>query len=151
MSRRGTVYEWVIDLTKYVITEEEYRDTVARRKAKQSSRLDRRLAVIQYRYEGYTYAEISVKVGYSENTISKLIRKFKQNGMEDYLQDRHVRLMSDAEEWAVLRALLRTSNDRSLYAKDVRNALETKLGFKTPTSYVYEVMHRHGVSVKRGG
>lgn len=61
-------------MKRITITEEEYNDVIKARKKNKNKQIDKRLEVIQLRYESKTGKEIADKTGYTYQWVSELCK-----------------------------------------------------------------------------
>lgn len=134
-------------MKKYIVTEEEYKAVKDAQRKNKYKRQDKLLRVVAMRYEGYTDETIGLMVGYDRQSVSRMIKRFKEKGLEYYIENRYKgnhRNMSEAEEKEALKEVEDLAKAGQLVGvEEIRAALERKLGRKTRTGYVYDVMHRH--------
>jgi len=71
------------------ISEEEYEAVKQKYEETKSKRLARRLRVILLRYEGRTNAEIGEVVGINSQSVSPIIQKFKEQGVEEFCRNKY--------------------------------------------------------------
>ena len=92
-------------MKKYIITQEEYEAVKAAQKKNIHKRQDKLLEAVALRYEGYKDLEIAYKLGWNRQSISRMIKRFKQDGLEAYVKNNYKgnhRNLSEAEEKAAL-------------------------------------------------
>lgn len=118
-------------MKKYIVTEEEYKAVKDAQKKNVYKRQDKLLEAVALRYEGYTDWEIAYKLGWNRQSVSRMIKRFKQQGLEGYIKNNYKanrRNLSEAEEKAALdevEALAREG--RLVGVEEVRAALEKRL------------------------
>lgn len=134
-------------MRKYEITAEEYEAVKRARKANRDKRVDRRLAVIQLRYEGLKDREISEKLDFNRKVVSQLCGQFKKRGLEEYSRNNYSgnhRNLSREEESEVLETMRQKAEAGEIITVwEIRAALEGKLGRETRPGYVYDVLRRN--------
>ena len=87
------------------ITETEYQKILEIDKKNRNNRVDQKLRVLKLRYEGASNREISLRTGYNERYITKLIGDYAKQGLEEFLRIKHTshyRLLEEAEEAEIL-------------------------------------------------
>ncbi len=68
------------------ITDEEYAAIEQKLRSRKLTAKQRRwLTVLRLRYKGLTNIQIAAQTGYSRSSVSQLLRKFKDLGLESYL------------------------------------------------------------------
>lgn len=104
------------------------------------------MRVIILRYEGYTNMEISEITEYTPNYIATLIKQFKEKGLEDYSTSNYKggnnRLLSEDEILKQFEESMKKG--QVLVSKDIKMALDKKIGKETPENYVYRLLKRKG-------
>ena len=134
-------------MKKYIITQEEYEAVKAAQKKNIHKRQDKLLEAVALRYEGYKDLEIAYKLGWNRQSISRMIKRFKQDGLEAYVKNNYKgnhRNLSEAEEKAALDEVASLAAQGHLVGVgEIRAALEKRLGRESRTGYVYDVIHRH--------
>ena len=147
-TNRDVVYSnRVIKMKKYIITQEEYEAVKAAQKKNIHKRQDKLLEAVALRYEGYTDWEIAYKLGWNRQSVSRMIKRFKREGLEAYVKNNYKgnhRNLSEAEEKAALDEVASLAAQGHLVGvEEIRSALEKRLGRESRTGYVYDVIHRH--------
>ena len=132
----------------YRITEEEYEAIKKAEKATTNKRVSQRLKVLMLRYEGKSNPEISKKLDLSMDRISHLISEFKRNGLEEYIRNKYEgnhRNMSYEEEEQILKQFeAKAAAGQVITVKEIKAALDKKLGRDTGRGYIYMLLARHG-------
>ena len=132
----------------YRITEEEYEAIKKAEKATTNKRVSQRLKVLMLRYEGKSNPEISEKLDLSTDRISHLISEFKRNGLEEYIRNKYEgnhRNMSYEEEEQILKQFeAKAAAGQVITVKEIKAALDKKLGRDTGRGYIYMLLARHG-------
>lgn len=134
-------------MKKYIVTEEEYQAVKEAQKKNIHKRQDKLLEAVALRYEGYTDWEIAYKLGWNRQSVSRMIKRFKEKGLKEYIQNHYKgnhRNLSQAEEKAALDEVAALAAQGHLIGvEEIRSALEKRLGRESRTGYVYDVIHRH--------
>ena len=135
-------------MKKYMITDEEYEAVKKARKKNRDKRIDKLLTAVEMRYEKYKDREIGERLGWNRQSVSKIIKRFKTVGLEEYTRNRYGgnnRKLSREEEADALEEVRELAEaGQCVGTKEIRKALEKKLGEESRTGYVYDVMRRHG-------
>ena len=79
-------------MTKYIVTKEEYeavREAQRKNVYKRQDKLDKLLETVALRYEGYTDNEIAYKMGWNRQSVSRMIKRFKEKGLEGYIENNY--------------------------------------------------------------
>ena len=134
-------------MKKYIITKEEYEAVKAAQKKNIHKRQDKLLEAVALRYEGYKDWEIAYKLGWNRQSVSRMIKRFKREGLEAYIKNNYKgnhRNLSEAEEKAALDEVAALAAQGQLVGvEEIRAALEKRLGRESRAGYVYDVIHRH--------
>jgi transposase len=88
-------------MKKHIIEASEYAAIKKASKENRDKRVDKRLQVLQLRYEGATDAEIGSKLRYHRKRVSQLCAEYKKDGLEKYVERRYggnSRNMTEEEE-----------------------------------------------------
>ena len=130
------------------INEKEYQRILEIDKKNQNKRIDQRLRVLKLRYEGASNKEISLRTGYNERYITKLMGDYAKQGLEEFLRNKHTshhRLLNENEEAEILAEIEKEAEaGRILTIGDITEAFEEKLGRKASKMYIYRLLRRHG-------
>ena len=73
-------------MTRFKISEEEYGAIKAAEKETKDKRISNRLRVIMMRYEGKKVREIAEVTGMRKNSISQLCRRYREQGLEEFMR-----------------------------------------------------------------
>lgn len=133
---------------KYKLSSEQYAEIKAARKANRDKQTDKRLEVLELRYEGKSLEEIATATSFHRSHVSNLIRKYFEEGLES-VSEKHYsgnrRNMSVEEEAAFLKQYQgQAKNGHMLDIHEMAEAYEKKVGHSTGNSQIYRVLHRHG-------
>ena len=135
-------------MKKYHITEEDY--TVAKELSKKNKnkRVEKRLQVIMFRYEGLKDVEIASKTGYHRKRVSQLCAEFCTVGAEEYAQHKYGgnhKSLTDEEEKEILSKFKEKAELGQLVTvKEIKAAFDEKREKDTGRAYIYNVLERHG-------
>ena len=133
---------------KYAINQADYAEVKNRRKQTKDKRLDRKLQVIELRYEGKTGNEIASKLDYSKNQVSLICKAFVSQGIEEFCRQKytsHKRLMSLEQEKQFLQKYKETAEKGQIVsAVEIKKELDKLFQRDTGKSYVYNLLKRHG-------
>ena len=137
-----------MNINKFIITEEEYNSVKIAEKNTKDKRISRRLKVIQYSYEGMTNKAISEKLDYSESYVPRLLKKFKEDGLDDFIKNKykgnHSYMDKETEEKILSKFEEEAQKGNIISVKEIRKEIEEQIGKKTPDNYVYRLLYRHG-------
>ena len=113
------------------ITETEYQKILEIDKKNRNKRVDQKLRVLKLRYEGASNREISLRTGYNERYITKLIGDYAKQGLEEFLRIKHTshyRLLEEAEEAEILAKIEEEAEAGTILTiGDITEAFEKKL------------------------
>ena len=130
------------------LTEEEFERIRAARKANKNKRVKKLLDVLTLRYEGKSNRDIAEKTGYKELYITRLVAKYRKQGLEEFIrikQTSHNRKMREAEEAQILDQCSKLADQgQVLTVADIRRVFEETLGEEILPDYVYKLLKRHG-------
>lgn len=130
------------------ITETEYQKILEIDKKNRNKRVDQKLRVLKLRYEEASNREISLRTGYNERYITKLIGDYAKQGLEEFLRIKHTshyRLLDEAEEAEILAKIEEEAEAGTILTiGDITEAFEKKLGRKASKMYIYRLLKRHG-------
>ncbi len=117
---------------------------IARNKLK---RVDKRLQVIKLHLEGKKQQEIGEKLGYTREWVNRLIKGYREKGLEEYARHKYGgnhRSMSEEEEIEILQQFEEESRKGELViANTIKKAFDEKLGRDTGNGYIYMLLKRH--------
>ena len=130
------------------ITEEEYRQIKEIEAAEKNKKRSRKYKVIIYRYEKKKNREIAEKLDLSEYRVSQIVREFKEQGIEKFIEEKQKgnhRNMSVDEENNILEGFEERSKDGELVTvQEIKEQFDKKLGRDTGRGYIYMLLERHG-------
>lgn len=128
-------------------------------------RVDKRLRVIKNHLEGKKQGEIAEKLGYSRVWVNKLIKQYREKGLEEYGRYKYGgnnRAMSIEEESEILGrfeedakkgtlviansmqvALVCLNHFRQTKTPTIKKAFDEKRGKDTGRGYIYALLKRH--------
>lgn len=116
------------------IDEKEYQRILEIDKKNRNKRVDQKLRVLKLRYEGASNREISLRTGYNERYVTKLMGDYAKQGLEEFLRIKHTshyRLLSENEEAEILAGIEKEAEAGTvLTIGDITAAFEEKLGRK---------------------
>ncbi len=136
-----------MNINKFIITEEEYNKVKIAEKNTKDKKISRRLKVIQYSYEGLTNKEISEKLDYNESYITQILKKFKKEGLDEFIKNKykanHSYMSIETEERILSKFESEAEKGNIISVKEIRKEIEEEIGRKTPDNYVYRLLNRH--------
>ena len=129
------------------ISEEEYKAVKQKYEETKSKRLARRLRVILLRYEGKTNAEIGEVVGINGQSVSPIIQKFKEQGVEEFCRNKYTshnrNLTQEEEEEVLMRFRTEAEAGKIVEPHKIKEAFDAACGKETNPSYFYSVLKRN--------
>ena len=136
-----------MNINKIVITENEYIAVVSAEKKITNKNVARRLRVIILSYEGFKNYEIAEKLDYDATYITKILCKFKKEGLEYFISNKQKgnhRYLSKEKETEILNNFEeKSAKGNIITAKDIKDYLDKEIGIETPSNYVYRLLKRH--------
>ena len=118
------------------------------RKNNRDKQVDKRLLVLELRYEGKSLVEIANMTGFHRSYVSNLIRKYFEEGLQAVAEKHYHgnrRNMSIEEEAAFLEQFSKKAEDgQMLDIHEIRAEYEKIVGHTTGCAQIYRVLYRHG-------
>ena len=140
--------EWVIEMSRFQITEEEYKAIEAKEKEVKDKHISRRLRVLMLKYEGYKLKEIADKTGMNKSSVCVILRRYREQGLEEFARNKytsHWRALTEEQEKEILGQFEKAAESgREVTAQEIKAALDEARGKDTGIGYVYRVLKRHG-------
>jgi transposase len=137
----------------HVITDQEYLELQSAFKRNQNKRTDKRIQALMLRYEGMSDAEISKKLGFNRQYVSRLCADFKKQGTKEFTRHKYGgnhRSMKPEEEAEILETFKKKAEaGHRVITADIKRAFDAKLGRTTGRSYIYMLLER--VGWRKGG
>ena len=133
---------------RYEFSAEEILEIEKARSANKDKRAEARLRALELRAKGATDKEVSEQTGFYHSTVSRLVSKYRKNGIEaisgNHYGGNH-RNMSVEEEAEIL-APFREKAEKGhiVEIKDIKAAYQAKVDHPISDSQIYFVLHRHG-------
>lgn len=140
---------WVIIMAlKHTFSKEEISEIENARKINKNKRVEARLKALELRAKGLADEEIAKQTGFYPSTISRLVTKYKKNGIEaitgNHYRGNH-RNMSIEEEAAILAPFReKAEKGQIVEIKEIKAAYQAKVDHPISDSQIYFVLHRHG-------
>ena len=133
---------------KYSFSKEDYEQIKTARKQNRDKQIDKRLEVLELRWEGMTQEAIAKKTGFHRSHVSNLIRKYFEEGLS-YVAGKHYhgnrRNMSLEEESALLDEYMKNAEEgHILSVQEIACEYEKRVGHNISSGQIYRVLHRHG-------
>ena len=129
------------------ISEEEYEAVKEKYEETKSKRLARRLRVILLRYEGKTNSEIGEILGINGQSVSPIIQKFKEQGVEEFCRNKYTshnrNLTQEQEEEVLTRFRKEAEAGKIVEPHEIKEAFDAACGKVTNPSYFYAVLKRN--------
>ena len=133
---------------KYEFTEEEIKKIKKARKKNHDKNIENRLKVLELRATGKTQVETSAATGYNRGYISKVVKKYKENGLEwfteKHYKGNHRNLSFEEEEELLNEFKEAAEKGHILIVEDIAKKYEEKVGHKISSGQIYRVLKRHG-------
>ena len=120
--------EWVMKMSRFQMSEEEYKAVEKAEKQTREKRVSQLLRILKMRYEGKRVREIAEITGLKINSISRICTRYREEGLEGFITNKytsHRRLMTEAKE------------------REILSRFEEAVGRDTGNSYIYVLLKRH--------
>lgn len=135
-------------MTRFKISEEEYGAIKAAEKETKDKRISNRLRVIMMRYEGKKVREIAEVTGMRKNSISQLCRRYREQGLEEFMRKKatsHRYALTEEKEKEILsRFEAAAEAGQEITVREIKAAFGEERGKDTGRGYIYMVLKRHG-------
>lgn len=135
-------------MTRFKISEEEYGAIKAAEKETKDKRISNRLRVIMMRYEGKKVREIAEVTGMRKNSISQLCRRYREQGLEEFMRKKatsHRYALTEEKEKEILsRFEAAAEAGQEITVREIKAAFDEERGKDTGRGYIYMVLKRHG-------
>ncbi len=133
---------------RYEFTEEQKKEIEVARRKKREKRTEKRLQVLSLRAWGEKLEEIARKTGYQRCSVSVIIRKYFQHGL-DAIVGNHCggnrRNMSIEQETALLEKYRgKAEQGHMLDVRELKAEYEQQVGHHISNGQIYRVLKRHG-------
>lgn len=133
---------------RYEFSAEEILEIEKARSANKDKRAEARLKALELRAKGATDKEVSEQTGFYPSTVSRLVSKYRKNGIEaisgNHYGGNH-RNMSVEEEAAILAPFReRAEKGEIIEVKEIEAAYQAAVDHPISVSQIYFVLHRHG-------
>lgn len=133
--------------SRYKFSEEEIRAIEQARKQNKDKNIERRLKALEMRAKGLSLKEIAEVTGYHENNTTRLVAKYRANGLEA-ISEKHYkgnrRNISVEEEAALLKPFKICAEKGELVEiSEIKAAYEQAVGHTIGTGQIYKVLKRH--------
>ena len=133
---------------RYKFTEEQKAEIVEARRKNKEKQTEKRLYALLQRAEGMKLEEIAKQTGYQRCTVSVLIRKYFQNGLEAIVGNHcggNRRNMSIEQEAALLeKHREKAEQGHMLDVQELKRDYEREAGHPISSGQIYRVLQRHG-------
>lgn len=114
--------------------------------------VDKKLSIVKLRYEGNTYKDIATQIDLSQKQIGRIIKDFKDNGIEVFIQQKQTgnnrNLSFEAEKKVLDACMVEAEKGEILTAKIIQQRLEEEIGAEKQKHYVYRVLNRQGLNMR---
>ena len=135
-------------MSRFQISKEEYEAIKGKEKETREKRISKRLRILMLRYEGYKVSEIAKMYGMRINSISQLCRRYREQGLEKFVQNKyksHRRALTEEEEKAILSPFEKAAEaGQVVTVKEIKAAFDKARGKDTGRGYIYMLLKRHG-------
>ena len=135
-------------MARFKISEEEYGAIKAAEKETKDKRISNRLRVIMMRYEGKKVREIAEVTGMRKNSISQLCRRYREQGLEEFMRKKatsHRYALTEEKEKEILsRFEAAAEAGQEITVREIKAAFDEERGKDTGRGYIYMVLKRHG-------
>ena len=140
--------EWVIKMSRFQITAEEYEAIKRAEKETKDKNVSRRLRILMLRYEGHKVSEIAEMTGMRIGSISQLSQRYREQGLEEFVRNKytsHRRALSEEKEKEILSRFDKAAEaGQEVTAQDIKAAFDEVRGKDTGRGYIYMLLKRHG-------
>ena len=135
-------------MSRFQISEEEYETIKTREKETREKQTSKRLRILMLRYEGYKVREIAKMYGMQINSISQLCRRYREQGLEKFVQNKygsHRHALAEEEEKEILAPFEKAAEaGQVVTVKEIKAAFDKVRGKDTGRGYIYMLLKRHG-------
>ena len=135
-------------MSRFQISAEEYEAIKAQEKESKDKRTSKRLRILMLRYEGYKVSEIAKVYGMRVNSISQLCRRYREQGLEKFIENKytsHRHAMTEEEENEILAPFEKAAEAGQIVTvKEIKAAFDKVRGKDTGRGYIYMLLKRHG-------
>ena len=140
--------EWVKKMSRFQISEEEYEAIKEAEKGTNDKNVSRRLRILMLRYEGHKVPEIAEVFGMRVNSISQLCRRYREQGLEEFMRNKytsHRRALTEEQEQEILSKFEEAAEaGKEVTALEIKAAFDEVRGKTTGRGYIYALLRRHG-------
>ena len=135
-------------MSRFQISKEEYEAIKEKERETREKRISKRLRILMLRYEGYKVSEIAKMYGMRINSISQLSRRYREQGLEKFVQNKyesHRRALTEEEEKAILSPFEKAAEaGQVVTVKEIKAAFDRVRGKDTGRGYIYMLLKWHG-------
>ena len=135
-------------MSRFQISEEEYEAIKAKEKESKEKQISKRLRILMLRYEGYKVREIAKMYGMRINSISQLCRRYREQGLEEFVQNKyksHRHALTEEEEKSILAPFEKAAEaGQVVTVQEIKAAFDKVRGKDTGRGYIYMLLKRHG-------
>ena len=135
-------------MSRFQISEEEYETIKTREKETREKQTSKRLRILMLRYEGYKVREIAKMYGMQINSISQLCRRYREQGLEKFVQNKygsHRHALAEEEEKEILAPFEKAAEaGQVVTVQEIKAAFDKVRGKDTGRGYIYMLLKRHG-------
>ena len=132
-----------------IFTQDQITELNSALKDKQLSSYHKRIQAVYLRSQNLTYKAISDLIGLSHDTIWRLVKKYKQEGLSSLTHDarggRHRSYLTYEEEKAFLEEqFVGSASGQFVTIAEMHEAYQIKIGKETTREGFYALLKRHG-------
>ena len=132
--------EWVKKMSRFQISEEEYEAIKEAEKGTNDKNVSRRLR--------HKVPEIAEVFGMRVNSISQLCRRYREQGLEEFMRNKytsHRRALTEEQEQEILSKFEEAAEaGKEVTALEIKAAFDEVRGKDTGRGYIYALLRRHG-------
>ena len=133
---------------RYEFTETQKEEIAKARRKNKEKQTEKRLYALSLRADGVKLEEVAQRTGYRRGTVSVIVRKYFQGGLEAVVGNHcggNRRNMSFEEEAALLEEYReKAEQGHMLDVRELERAYEEKVGHHIGSGQIYRVLKRHG-------
>lgn len=146
---RQTKHKYLFTAYKYKFTVEQKVEIELARRTVTDKRALARLEVLHLRAEGKNVPEVGTITGFHPAHITKLIRKYQENGLEAIIGNHYKhrvsqRYMDYDEETEIMKTLrTKVKNGQPLTTSEIKVKFEAAIGHSVGDAWVRKILKRH--------
>ena len=101
-------------MSRFQITSKEYEEIKKEEKKVKDKRTSQNLRILMLRYEGKKVKEIAEQMQITENTVSRICMRYRQQGLQEFMRKKytsHCRLLSEEQETEILEKFRKAADE----------------------------------------